>query len=178
MSNNKIYPVDPLGRNNRRSCQCLQTITNVQNWVQGMRKVRRDNTKKLVLSFKPEYELQNDTMSCGVFVFAYVYFMLFFGRLPNPGEFNRGRSHIAIRIVMQDILTDGTVKAPLVQYVHIGNANASRRVAANDAARRALVLDNRRQKRVQYLIQGSNDVQLIVDLVNKDNKNQDIICLK
>ena len=42
---------------------------------------------------------QNDSTSCGAFVFAYAYFLLLHGRRPTPADFT-GANHLALRLVM------------------------------------------------------------------------------
>ncbi len=55
---------------------------------------------------------QNDSTSCGAFVFAYVYFLLVHGRLPTPADFT-GDNHLALRLVMLHACITGTLRCVL-----------------------------------------------------------------
>ena len=52
---------------------------------------------------------QNDSTSCGAFVFAYVYFLLVHGRLPTPADFT-GSNHLALRLVMLHACVSGHLR--------------------------------------------------------------------
>ena len=52
---------------------------------------------------------QNDSTSCGAFVFAYVYFLLVHGRLPTPADFT-GANHLALRLVMLHACITGKLR--------------------------------------------------------------------
>jgi hypothetical protein len=52
---------------------------------------------------------QNDSTSCGAFVFAYLYFLLVHGRLPTPADFT-GANHLALCLVMLHACITGTLR--------------------------------------------------------------------
>ena len=52
---------------------------------------------------------QNDSTSCGAFVFAYAYFLLIHGRHPTPADFT-GANHLALRLVMLHACVTGTLR--------------------------------------------------------------------
>jgi len=65
---------------------------------------------KYVETAKPaSLSTQNDSTSCGAFVFAYVYFLLVHGRLPTPADFT-GANHLALRLVMLHACITGTLR--------------------------------------------------------------------
>jgi hypothetical protein len=61
--------------------------------------------------YQPPLPRQNDTVSCGVFVCAFAYFLRFHGRPPTPADFNGGDHH-ALRLGIFKALESGVILPP------------------------------------------------------------------
>ena len=95
-----------LARRNRETRNVLEAFL-IRERVRLMAPAR---PSKYTETAKPaSLSTQNDSTSCGAFVFAYVYFLLVHGRLPTPADFT-GANHLALRLVMLHACITGKLR--------------------------------------------------------------------
>jgi hypothetical protein len=106
--------LDPLGASYAKYKDRSLIISSNRAWLQSDLDIARlPPLEHTVATNPPNLSCQNDVISCGAFVVLYCYFWVVWGRLPTVDDVT-GSDHVALRLVMLDMLVTQKVRKPLL----------------------------------------------------------------
>ena len=102
--------LDPAGHGAER----MRYAAGIVRWLEAERvRLRRPLVTYTVRVDPRDLTLQNDDISCGVFVCVYLYFRIFLGRWPTAADFGPAQ-HWELRAVILDAFVTGRIRIPIV----------------------------------------------------------------
>ena len=104
-----IYVLDPMQVGNVQLYAAKLKI--LTDWLGGQFRLASREVPKYEFVCESSHTLQTDRISCGVFVCAYLYFIVFYGRWPTATDLS-GSFHMYLRMVIYDMCIRGRLLLP------------------------------------------------------------------